>query len=66
MAIRIREIEGHAVALCAAKTKKQKGDFYIDDTQHYALATKFAVDWNEKWFDSMIAKLMKREEKNNR
>lgn len=62
MAIRIRKIDGHIVALCAAKTKEQKGDIYLDDGVHEALATKFAVDWNEAWADPIKAKLMKEEE----
>ncbi len=45
MAIRIRQIKGHAVALCAAKTKAKEGDIYLDDDAHHALTTKFAVDW---------------------
>ena len=44
MAIRLRMIGGEGVALCAAKTKAQAGDIYINDLWHYALAMKFAVD----------------------
>jgi hypothetical protein len=44
MAIRIRDFGGIRVALCAAKTKPQKDDLYLDDADHYALARKFAVD----------------------
>ncbi len=44
MSIRIREIDGEAVALCAAKTKAKKGDIYLDDNVHHALMTKFTVD----------------------
>ena len=63
MAIRIRKIDGHTVALCAAKTKKQKGDIYLDDNHHYALATKFAVDHeHSETADPIIKKLMKKEE----
>ena len=63
MAIRIRKIDGHIIALCAARTKKQKGDIYLDDAVHEALATKFAID-NErpKWANPIKAKLMKKEE----
>ena len=31
MAIRIREINGHTVALCAAMTNHKNGDLYLDD-----------------------------------
>ena len=48
MAIRIREIEGHTVALCAARTKRQIGDTYIDDAAHHALSTKFMVDFESE------------------
>ena len=68
MAIRLRIIDGHRVALCAAKTKPELGDLYLDDGMHEALATKFAVDWNDKpfstarWADPIKAELMKKEE----
>ena len=67
MAIRIREIKGCTVALCAAETKAKKGDIYLDDNAHHALTTKFAIDWKTMFpcadlADSTIAKLMKREE----
>lgn len=32
------------MALCAAKTKAEKGDIYLDDIVHHALFTKFAID----------------------
>ena len=62
MAIRIRRINGRLVALCAARTKIQRDDIYLDDNVHHALTTKFAVDWGESWADPIIVKLMKREE----
>lgn len=68
MAIRIREIKGHIVALCAAKTKARKGDIYLDDGAHHALTTKFGVDWvsegrlTEDLADDIIKDLMLREE----
>lgn len=50
MAIRIRQINGDTVALCAAKTVPQKSDIYLDDTAHHALMTKFTVDLeSEGW-----------------
>lgn len=45
MAIRLRQIEGEWVALCAAKTKALEGDVYLDDALHYALALKFGRDF---------------------
>lgn len=68
MAIRIRWVNGHVVALCAARTKEQKDDVYLDDAVHEALATKFAIDWDEllgsaKLADLRRAKLMKKEER---
>lgn len=68
MAIRIRKIDGGVVALCAAETKAKKGDIYLDDNVHHALATKFAIDWDGEGLvtadlaDVRIAKLMKKEE----
>lgn len=44
MAIRIREVKGQIVALCAAKTRSKKDDIYLDDNAHHALMTKFTVD----------------------
>ena len=48
MAIRIREIDGETVALCAAKTEPQKGDVYLNDRHHHALTVKFTVDWESE------------------
>lgn len=44
MSIRIREIEGETIALCAAKTEPKEGDIYLNDCAHHALMTKFTVD----------------------
>jgi len=44
MAIRIRKVDGHLVALCAAETKAKVGDLYLDDTVHHALSIKFYAD----------------------
>lgn len=50
MSIRIREFEGETVALCAAQTKVQEGDIYLDDCAHHALMVKFTVDLeSEGW-----------------
>jgi len=47
MAIRIRRInkQGHLVALCAVETEHKRGDIYLNDTVHQALAEKFWKDW---------------------
>lgn len=45
MSIRLRSIAGIRVALCAAETDPLPGDVYLDDGDHYALAAKFALDW---------------------
>lgn len=70
MAIRIRWIDGHVVALCAAKTSPKEGDIYLDDSIHHALSTKFDVDWRNEGLiifkgtlvDEKIKKLMLAEE----
>ena len=68
MSIRIREIEGKTVALCAAKTEAKEGDIYLDDNVHHALSTKFGVDWvsegrlTEDLADEIIKDLMLKEE----
>lgn len=69
MSIRIREIDGETVALCAAKTKAQEGDTYLNDNAHHALMTKFTADLeSEDWLkkntpiDDKIKELMLREE----
>ena len=44
MAIRLRTVDGVRVALCAAETDEMPGDVYLDDSDHYALAAKYAQD----------------------
>jgi hypothetical protein len=44
VSIRIRESNGMTIALCACETDPMPGDVYLDDSQHYALAAKFAQD----------------------
>ena len=51
MAIRIRKVDGVTVALCAAETNKKRGDLYLDDNVHYALAAKFCKDWQGRTID---------------
>lgn len=63
MAIRVRKIEGHLVALCAAKTQSKEGDVYLDDSIHHALFTKFAVDLEKAdSADPILVELMVKEE----
>ena len=63
MAIRIREIDGHWVAVCAAKVKVRKGDIYLNDNLHHALTTKFAIDHERSYIaDPVLARLMEKEE----
>ena len=45
MAIRIRDVNGKTIALCAAKTEHQEGDFYLDDNIHHALSIKLHDDF---------------------
>lgn len=68
MAIRIRVISGHTVALNAAITKEQEGDIYLHDGIHTALGVKFGVDFKKMGFmeddvaDPIIKNLMITEE----
>jgi hypothetical protein len=61
MSIRIRKIQGHTVALCAAKTNPEIGDIYLDDNAHYALSTKFMVDFESTghWVDPPVDETVK-------
>ena len=47
MAIRLREVNGETVALCAAKTTPEPGDIYLDDRCHYAISRKYWRDYDE-------------------
>jgi len=47
MAIRLREVNGVMVALCAAKTTSEPGDIYLDDRLHYAISQKYWRDYEE-------------------
>ena len=48
MAIRLRTVSGVRVALCAAETDAMPGDVYLDDGEQYALAAKWAHDYQGK------------------
>ncbi len=69
MAIRLRPIGRHLVALCAAESDPEDGDTYLDDTAHHALATKFCLDFKEFGIktediaDPLLVLLMEREKK---
>jgi len=73
MAIRVREVQGRLVALCAARSVERVGDVYLDDGQHHALAAKFARDFNEEGWPTRgilipngeADPLVEREESNN-
>lgn len=47
MAIRLRMVNGTAIALCAAKTETEEGDIYLDDMWHYAISQKYWRDYEE-------------------
>ncbi len=70
MAIRIREINGRTIALCAARSIPKAGDIYLDDCLHEALAAKFSADWNSTLdtnlpHDNTNDDLVEQEESNN-
>jgi len=48
MAIRIREINGKWVALCAAEAEVQRGDIYLHDAIDHALRVKFIEDYRKE------------------
>jgi hypothetical protein len=48
MAIRIRQVDGETVALCAAKTLPEVNDIYLDDNAHHALYVKFGMDFESE------------------
>ena len=58
MAIRLRQVEGTWVALCAVESDPKEGDIYLDDGMHYALACKFAREHTVNWEDEIVNKLM--------
>jgi hypothetical protein len=67
MSIRIRRIDGHVVALCAARSVEKPGDVYLDDAEHYALSEKFWDDYPQLGIpgNPETAKLREQEEENN-
>lgn len=51
MAIRLRLVSGWWVALCAVESDAKEGDIYLDDSQHFALTTKFFEDYQGRTID---------------
>lgn len=65
MAIRLRKVKEHWIALCAARSIAKRGDVYVGDAQHEALANKFARDSKfiaGCWDDAALVEI---EESNN-
>lgn len=44
MAMRLRRHNGGLIALCAAETKPEPGDIYINDVQDHAIRMKIEHD----------------------
>lgn len=61
MAIRIRQVDGTLIALCAAETDHKEGDLYLDDGIHFALVTKFSEDYKLGISESRLVELMQQE-----
>lgn len=71
MAIRLRQIDGCWIAICAARSVEKLGDVYLDDGQHHALTVKFEADFAEEGLMRQVSAgepelaLMQAEESNN-
>lgn len=68
MSIRLRIIDGHPIALCAARSIAKPGDIYISDLWHGALMDKAARDFNEMYATDLsheYESLVEAEEDNN-
>lgn len=50
MAMRVRTVNGHVVALCAAEYPAEEGDLYIDDGQDHAIRVKLEADWRSEGY----------------
>jgi hypothetical protein len=67
VAIRIRQVNGYTVALCAVETDAMEGDIYLDDNIQYALAAKFCLDWQgqtvdwqyPEWWEAMASQKLR-------
>lgn len=47
VAIRLREVSGKWIAVCAARSMPKPGDIYLHDGLHHALTIKFEADFAE-------------------
>ena len=47
MSMRLRIVNGKHVALCAAKTREEDDDIYLNDAWHYAISHKYWRDYKE-------------------
>lgn len=70
MSIRIRKINGIAIALCAARSMPKEGDIYLDDAAHHALGKKFSRDYYEMYgydlpYHDADLEIIEQEESNN-
>ena len=45
MSMRLRIVDGKHVALCAAKTREEDDEIYLDDAWHYAISQKYWRDY---------------------
>ena len=53
MAMRLRQVNGVWIALCAAKYGKRSNDVYLDDGQHQAITEKYLRDWKKNGLISL-------------
>lgn len=67
MSIRLRVVDGHLVALCAARSVPKEGDTYLDDAAHMALARKLWLDYPQCGLavEPEVVAATDREESNN-
>lgn len=70
MAIRLRIVDGHWIAICAARSVEKEDDIYLDDAWHHALMVKFERDYHEMYGHDFPCRLeniglVEREESNN-
>lgn len=68
MAIRLRvTADAGLIAICAARSVPMPGDVYLDDGQHYALASKFWLDYPQLGItpSAEVVAATDREESNN-
>ena len=64
MAIRIRRIDGHLVALCAARAEEKPEDIYINDEMDHALRIKFLIDYESEGLIKEDVDLIDKDERN--